>query len=184
MVLFLFHLWIKISSWKLKTFDGTVSFFFICITIENNINSFTWNDISFKRGNQFLSYFFLNTKTFLNKLFLIFNAINLFFLIFWADFKWSWEMNGVLTGWERPGQILLEFLQRRRTRRLPIITAYKICAANPEPETHNPLWNTISTSWNPSSTQNLRIRTIGLLPSFENLVNKPLSICEMSHICV
>ena len=68
--------------------------------------------------------------------FRIFNAINLFFLIFWADFKWSWEMNGVLTGWERPGQILLEFLQRRRTRRLPIITAYKICAANPELETH------------------------------------------------
>ena len=100
-----------------------------------------------------------NTKTSLNQLFFIFNAINLFFLIFWADFKWSWEMNGVLTGWERPEQILLEFLQRRRTRRLPIITAYKICAANPEPETHNPLWNTISTSWNTSSTQNLRIRS-------------------------
>ena len=119
-----------------------------------------------------------NTKTSLNQLFFIFNAINLFFLIFWADFKWSWEMNCVLTGWERPGQILLEFLQRSRTRRLPIITAYKICAANPELETHfihfEIQYQHLETQV-PLKIWESGVRTIGLLPSFEHLVNKPLS---------
>ena len=99
-----------------------------------------------------------NTKTSLNQLFFIFNAINLFFLIFWADFKWSWEMNGVLTG-ASGADFIGVFAAEQDKKATNHYRLQNLCRKSRARNTFYPLWNTISTSWNTSSTQNLRIRS-------------------------